>query len=245
MTVIIDRDNPKKLYVQLLEILKGKIERGEWAVDSQIPTEDDLCKMYEVSKATVRQAVAELERTGYLLKQQGRGTFVCKRVIPEGLSMLTSFRELMLEAKVVFSTRVLAQTVLMPTDDLDLKLNIPEDIHVIYLKRLRVVDDEPILLQESYLPYHICPQLLQDDLEQNSLLEILENKYQIKITKVQEFIEVTPVSDDEGNLLGLQPGTPALLLEQRFFAGTREIMYTRSLKRPERFRFFIERERKT
>jgi len=48
--------------------------------------------MYEVSKATVRQAVAELERTGYLLKQQGRGTFVCKRVIPEGLSMLTSFR---------------------------------------------------------------------------------------------------------------------------------------------------------
>jgi len=95
----------------------------------------------------------------------------------------------------------------MPTDDLDLKLNIPEDIHVIYLKRLRVVDDEPILLQESYLPYHICPQLLQDDLEQNSLLEILENKYQIRITKVQEFIEVAPVSGDEGNLLGLQPGT--------------------------------------
>jgi GntR family transcriptional regulator len=245
MTVIINRDNPKKLYVQLLEILKGKIERGEWAVDAQIPTEDDLCKMYEVSKATVRQAVAELVRTGYLLKQQGRGTFVCKRVIPEGLSMLTSFRELMLEAKVVFSTRVLAQTVLMPTDDLDLKLNIPEDTHVIYLKRLRVVEDEPILLQESYLPYHICPQLLQDDLEQHSLLEILENKYQIKITKVQEFIEVTPVSDDEGNLLGLRTGTPALLLEQRFFAGTREIMYTRSLKRPERFRFFIERERKT
>ena len=245
MTLIIDRDNPKKLYVQLLEILKGKIEVGEWAVDSQIPTEDELCKTYEISKATVRQAVAELVHTGYLFKQQGRGTFVCKRVIPEGLSMLTSFRELMLEAKVVFSTRVLAQTVLMPTDDLDLKLNIPEDTHVIYLKRLRIVGNEPILLQESYLPYHTCPQLLQDDLEQNSLLEILENKYQIRITKVQEFIEVAPVSGDEGNLLGLQPGTPALLLEQRFFAGTREIMYTRSLKRPERFRFFMERERKT
>jgi len=245
MTLIIDRDNPKKLYVQLLEILKDKIEDGEWAVDTQIPTEDELCKTYEISKATVRQAVASLVRNGYLLKQQGRGTFVCKRVIPEGLSMLTSFRELMLEAKVVFSTKVLAQTVLMPTDDLDIKLDIPEDTHVIYLKRLRVVEDEPILLQESYLPYHICPQLLQDDLEENSLLEILEDKYQIKITKVQEFIEIAPVTDNEGDLLGLQPGTPALLLEQRFFAGTREIMYTRSLKRPERFRFSIERERKT
>ena len=245
MTLVIDRDNPKKLYVQLLEILKDKIEDGEWAVDTQIPTEDELCKTYEISKATVRQAVASLVRNGYLLKQQGRGTFVCKRVIPEGLSMLTSFRELMLEAKVVFSTKVLAQTVLMPTDDLDIKLDIPEDTHVIYLKRLRVVEDEPILLQESYLPYHICPQLLQDDLEENSLLEILEDKYQIKITKVQEFIEIAPVTDNEGDLLGLQPGTPALLLEQRFFAGTREIMYTRSLKRPERFRFSIERERKT
>ena len=245
MTLIIDRDNPKKLYVQLLEILKDKIEDGEWAVDTQIPTEDELCKTYEISKATVRQAVASLVRNGYLLKQQGRGTFVCKRVIPEGLSMLTSFRELMLEAKVVFSTRVLAQTVLMPTDDLDIKLDIPEDTHVIYLKRLRVVEDEPILLQESYLPYHICPQLLQDNLEENSLLEILEDKYQIKITKVQEFIEIAPVTDNEGDLLGLQPGTAALLLEQRFFAGTREIMYTRSLKRPERFRFSIERERKT
>jgi len=111
MTVIINRDNTKKLYIQMLDILKGKIESGEWAVDSQIPTEDDLCKMYEVSKATVRQAVTELVRSGYLLKQQGRGTFVCKRVISEGLSMLTSFRELMLEAKVVFSTKVLAQTV--------------------------------------------------------------------------------------------------------------------------------------
>jgi len=244
MTTIINRDNTKKLYIQMLEILKGKIESGEWSVDSQIPTEDDLCRMYEVSKATVRQAVAELVRSGYLLKQQGRGTFVCKRVIAEGLSMLTSFRELMLEAKVDFSTRVLAQTVLMPTDDLDLKLNIAEDTHVIYIKRLRFVGTDAILLQESYLPRHICPQLLQDDLEHNSLLELLENKYQIIITKVQDFIEVTPVTEAEGELLGLKAGTSVLLLEQRFFAGSRQIMYTRSLKRPERFRFFIERERK-
>jgi len=243
--MIINRDTAKKLYIQLFDILKGKIETGEWAVDSQIPTEDELCRLYEVSKATVRLAVAELVRNGYLLKQQGRGTFVCKRVIPEGLSMLTSFRELMIEAKVVFTTKVLAQTVLMPTDDLDLKLDIPEDSHVIYIKRLRYVEDEPVLLQESYIQHSLCPQLLQDDLENNSLIEILENKYQLRITKVQDFIEVTPVSDAEGSLLGLETGTPALLLEQRFFAGSREIMYTRSLKRPERFRFFIERERKT
>src|SRR3989304_9790883 len=124
---IVDRDKPQKLYVQLYEILRKKIENGDWPVGSQIPVEEDLCKTYEVSKATVRLAVLELARQGYLIRQQGKGTFVCKRIIPEGLTMSTSFKELMLEAGVAFSTQVLAQTVMMPTDDIDLKLHITED----------------------------------------------------------------------------------------------------------------------
>jgi GntR family transcriptional regulator len=145
----IDRDNPQKLYVQLRSILKGKIERGDWAVESQIPTEEELCRLFDVSKATVRIAVAELVREGYLRRQQGKGTFVCKRVIPEGLSMLTSFKEIMLEAGVVFETQVLAQTVMMLTDDLNLKLDVPDDRHIVYLKRVRLVGGEPVLLQET------------------------------------------------------------------------------------------------
>ncbi len=152
----IDRDNPQKLYLQLYGIIKGRIERGEWAIDSQIPTEEELCRLFDVSKATVRIAVAELVREGYLRRQQGKGTFVCKRVIPEGLSMLTSFRENMLEAGVVFETRVLAQTVMMLTDDLDLKLDVPEDKHIIYLKRVRLVDGEVQLIKATP-PVELAP----------------------------------------------------------------------------------------
>ena len=67
----IDRENPQKLYLQLHSILKGKMERGDWPVDSQIPTEEELCRLFDVSKATVRIAVAELVREGYLRRQQG------------------------------------------------------------------------------------------------------------------------------------------------------------------------------
>ncbi|MBS1113854.1 MAG: transcriptional regulator, partial [Nitrospirae bacterium] len=115
----IDREKPQKLYVQLYSLLKAKVESGELRVDSQIPTEDELCKIYEVSKATVKLAVLELARQGYVKRQQGKGTFVCKRVISEGLTMHTSFKELMLDAGLAFSTQVLAKTVMMPTDDLD------------------------------------------------------------------------------------------------------------------------------
>lgn len=242
---LIDRDKPKKLYIQLLEILKGDIENGQWPVGSQIPVEEELCKTYEVSKATVRLAVLELVREGYLMRQQGRGTFVCKRVIPEGLAMSASFKELMLEAGIDFSTRVLAQTVIMPVDDLDIKLNISEDKHIIYIKRLRLVDDEPVLLQESYIPYHACPPVLGEDIANNSLIELFEKKHGINITRVKDYIEVAYAKADESALLGLPKDSPVLQVEQHFYSGENQIMYTRSIKRPDRFRFSIDFEKRT
>jgi GntR family transcriptional regulator len=241
---IVDRDKPQKLYIQLFDILKKKIVENEWPVGSQIPVEDELSRMYEVSKATVRLAVLELARQGYLMRQQGRGTFVCKRIIPEGLTMSASFKELMLEKGIAFSTQVLAQTVMMPTDELELKLHITEDKHIIYIKRLRLVDNEPVLLQESYIPHHICPPLLQEDVTDNSLFELFEKKFGITITLVKDFIEVAHAKLDESKLLGLPSDSPVLLLEQLFYSGETQIMYTRSVKRPDRFRFSLEFKKK-
>jgi GntR family transcriptional regulator len=239
----IDRENPQKLYVQLYSVLKAKIDSGEWPIDSQITTEDELCRIYEVSKATVKLAVLELARQGYLRRHQGKGTFVCKRVIPEGLIVHTSFKELMLDAGIDFSTEVLARTVMMPTDDLDVKLNIPADTHVIYLKRLRSVNGEPVLLQEAYISHHLCPALLDDDLTNNSLFDILQNKYGITITKVKDYIEIAYLTDEDGGHLGLSGGTPALVIEQHYYAGESQVMYMRSIKRSDRFKFFIEFEK--
>ncbi len=240
----IDRQKTEKLYVQLYDILKRKIEDGEWAVGAQIPIEEDLCKTYEVSKATVRLAILELVRQGYLMRQQGKGTFVCKRVIPEGLSMSTSFKEMMIDAGVDFSSEVLAQTSIMPTDDLDAKLDIREDQHIIYIKRLFSVENEPVLLQDVFIPHNICPPLLNEDIIKNSLFELFEKKHGIKITKVKDYIFITHLTEDEGRLLRLPEGSSAIVLEQQFYSGDTHIMYMRSIKQPGRFRFYIEFDRK-
>jgi DNA-binding GntR family transcriptional regulator len=241
----IDREKSEKLYVQLYQILRAKIESGELAVGAQIPTEDDLCRTFEVSKATVRLALFDLARQGFLMRQQGKGTFVCKRVISEGLTMLTSFRELMLEAGIPFTTTLLAKTVLMPSDDLNIELDVPDEKHIIYIKRLRSVDNEPILLQETYIPHEVCPHLLNEDIEKDSIFELIEKKYDIKITKVKHFIEITYPSQEETRLLNLPDGSVALLLSQQLYSGETQIMYSRSIKRPDRFRFLIELERKS
>ncbi len=241
---LIDREDHQKLYLQLFEILKKKIESSEWPIGSQIPTEEELCKLFGVSRATVRTAVLELVRHGYLKRQQGKGTFIFRNVVSEGLTMLTDFRELLFEEGLNFSTHVLARTVIMPIEDLDVKLDIPKDKHIIYIKRLRSVDNEPVLLQESYIPYHVCPLLLEEDIAQQSLFDLFEKKYGIRITRVKNYIEITYLSADEARLIGLPEGSPAILMTQYFYSGETLVMYTRSIKRTDRFKFLMELERK-
>ena len=241
---LIDREDHQKLYLQLYEILKKKIENSEWPLGSQIPTEEDLCTMFNVSRATVRTAVLDLVRQGYLKRQQGKGTFIARNSVSEGLTMLTNFRELLFEEGLPYTTTVLARTVMMPIDDMDSKLDISKDKHIIYIKRMRHIDNEPVLLQESYVPYHICPLLLEEDMEHQSLFDLFEKKYGIKITKVKTYLEITFLKNEESRLMGLPESAAAILLNQYFYSGETLIMYTHSIKRTDRFKFFLELERK-
>lgn len=241
---LINRDSNQKLYFQLYEIFQKKIESNEWAVGSMIPTEEELCKMFEVSRATVRTSLLELVRHGYLKRHPGRGTFVLRNIISDGLSMSTNFSEFLLEEGTQFSTNVLAQTVMMPIDDLDIRLDIPKDKHVIYIKRLRLIDSRPVLLQETYIPYHICPLLLEEEIGHQSIFSLFENKFGIKITKAKNYIEITFLNNEEARLVGLNEGSPAVLLNQYFYSGDTLIIYTRSIKRTDSYNFLMELERK-
>ncbi len=244
MTELIDRENHQKLYIQLYEIIKKKIENNEWAVGSQIPTEQELCNIFGISRATVRTAILELTRHGFLRRQQGKGTFISKRVIPDGLTMSTNFRELMFEEGLTFSKNLLARTVMMPLESLDIKLDIPEEKHIIYIKKLWTIANEPVLLQESYIPYHICPLLLEEDIENATLLELFEKKYGIKITRVKNHFEIMRLKADEATILRLPDGSAALLLSQQFYSGDTQIMYTRLIKGSDKYKFLMELERK-
>jgi DNA-binding GntR family transcriptional regulator len=223
--------------------MKKKIEDKEWSLGFRIPIEQELCNVFEVSRVTVRSAISELVRQGYLIRQQGRGTFVSKKVISDKLTMFTTFGELMLEEGIDFSTDMLAQTIMMPVDDLADKLNVSGDKHIIYIKRLRKVDNKPILIQETYIPFHICPPLLEEDVRKNSLFELLERKHGIHLTGVRNYFDVKYLNTDEGMLLDLSENSPALVLTQHFFSGETQIMYMRSIKRPNSFVFLIEFEK--
>ncbi len=234
----INREDHQKLYVQLCEIIKGRIEKAEWAVGFQIPTEEELRKMYGVSRVTVRAAISELVREGYLFRQQGKGTFVRKQILDE-LIMLTSFRELMLEPGLAFSTDVLAHTTMMSMGKISNLLDIQPGKHLIYIKRITVVENKPVIFQEVYIPLYICPQLLEENVVVNSLFGLFK-KYKIDITRIRNYFGTAYLSPEEAQVFGLAEGSPTLLLNQLFFSGETPIMYTRSIKRSDSFGFAIE-----
>jgi len=238
MEELVNRENLQKLYVQLCEIIKRKIESKEWGVGSQIPTEEELCKIYDVSRAIVRAAVLELVRQGYLFRQQGKGTFV-KQVATDELIMLTSFRELMLEPGVEFSTEVIVQTTMMPVGNIGNLLDISPDKHIIYIKRMTVVEGKPIIIQEVHIPLHACPQLLDENVAVNSLFGFFK-KYKIEITRIRNYFGITYLSAEEAQAFNLTEGSPTLLLNQLFFSRETPVMYIRSVKRHDSFGFAIE-----
>jgi DNA-binding GntR family transcriptional regulator len=241
---LIDRESRSKLYQQLVAIFKKKIEGGEWNVGSQIPTEQELCTMFNVSRATIRSAVIELVHLGYLERYQGKGTFVSSNPVQEGLTMQMKFKELLLEEPIALEPTVLVRTVMMPVDDLDLVLNISPDKHIIYIKKIHSFNKEPVFMQEFYIPYHVCPHLLEDSIEHRSLLELFESNYGIKITKVKNYIAPTYLKENEAALLGSSEGSVAVILTQNFYSGDTLIMYSRLVTKPDKFNLHIALERK-
>ena len=158
----IDRANPLPYYVQLKEALRERIERGDWRQGDQLPSEPELCHSFNVSRTVVRQALQELEYEGLIVRERGKGTFVAAPKISESLvQRLTGFYQDMVNLGHIPVTRVLKQEIVPASHKTAAYLQLEEGSSVIQIDRLRYIDDEPIVLVTTYLPYSICPSVLK------------------------------------------------------------------------------------
>jgi DNA-binding GntR family transcriptional regulator len=222
----VDRESQQKLYVQMYTIIKDKIEGREWIAGSQIPTEDELCKVYDVSKATVRMAIAELVRNGYLKKHQGKGTFVSHTLPDLGITMKTKLTEDMFGEGVVARKVVLVKGIKVPPEDVKNYLQPEGDIYYILCKR--VVEGEPAYLEETFVPLEVVPDIEEVDVCQTPFYEMMQQKAAKKIQKVVQMIEITEMTSDAMVILKSEKGAPMLLLH-RLLVGTdgKPLAYTR------------------
>jgi GntR family transcriptional regulator len=242
MNELINFESRIPYYLQLMEILKEKVQKKEWTAGDQIPGEQDLCALYQVSRTVVRQALRELELEGVISRRKGKGTFISPPKISEGLvQKLTGFYQDMVERGLKPVTKVLHQNVNPSTEKVARFLNIEPGSKVIDIERLRYIDEEPIQLVTTYIPYDVCPTLANVDLTNRSLYEYLEKEGNIFIAKGRRYIEAVLANDNEADLLCIERGAPLLMLDSISYAEHGQpVEYYHALHRGDRSRFEVE-----
>ena len=229
-------------YIQLLDILKGKVQQKDWLPGDQIPGEQELCALYRVSRTVVRQALRELELEGVINRRKGKGTFISLPKISEGLvQKLTGFYQDMVERGLKPVTKVLHQNVTPANEKVARFLNIKPGEQVIDILRLRFINAEPIQMVTTYIPFEICPALATVDLTDRSLYEFLEKECGVFIAKGHRYIEAVLANASEAALLGIESCAPLLMLDSISYSESGQpVEYYHALHRGDRSRFEVE-----
>ena len=205
------------LYQQLKAVIEDRIATGEWLPGAQVPSERELCEQFDISRITVRQALAELVVDGRLNRTQGRGTFVAYPRIEQRLSGLTSFTQDMQVRGKRPSSQVLRAECLPAQPQVARALKIKLGDRMVVLKRLRLADGEPVAVETAYLPDQRLHGLLSDDLARRSLYDFLNKKYHIQPTRAEQQLEATVCPAAEAKLLGVRKGAPVLHIYRTTF----------------------------
>jgi len=237
----IHRNSNLPLYAQLTDTLRDRIESGELAVGMQLPSEQELCQAYGVSRTVVRQALNDLHLAGLIRKQRGKNTFVAGAKLEQTwVNKIAGFYQYMAEKGHVLVTHVLGQELIPANAQIASYLNISQGVSVIWIKRLRFVDGEPIQLVDSYVPYAVCPDLLNEDLTNQSLTAYLESKGLVG-TKGRRTLESISANEYQAQLLQIEKGAPLTLLDAVFCVsdGT-AIAYSKAVYRGDRTRFEVD-----
>ncbi len=241
-TKTVDRYNGEKLYTQLTSIFLDEITSGRWQINWRIPSQEKLCKAHEISNINVRQAINKLASDGYVIKIQGKGTFVASVLPAAGLSMRTRFTEEMFGKEVSVEKEILFKGIQEPTQDIRGYLKTDADICRILCRR--AVNGEPAYLDDSFIPAYMLPDIENTDLSAVSLYSVLQEKGKKKIFKVVQTIEISNAGAAAAGYLDIDEGAPVLAVHRLLFSSDNNpVAYTKLLGRSDRYKFQAEFEK--
>ena len=220
------------LYRKLQNNLKTQIIAGVYREGDLLPSESELQQQYGVTRSTVRQALGELVREGYISKQQGKGSIVMKRLRRTlGVLSVKGFSEIVSEKKLAVSTVMIQkpsiaawdESFFYPINDLEQKAG------CIYLKRLRRVEDEPVMLETTFIPNLNLPKFCSRPFVKGSLFETLNVNYSIEITRVEQDLRSVLADPESAGFLGIKEGSPLLLIYLKFHTNREHLSVYSSL----------------
>lgn len=239
---MVDRKNQEKLYIQIMRLLVDEIGRGTWSIGDRIPSEDELGIRYGVSKITIRQALTNLAADGYLMKVQGKGTFVTGNRPVVGLTMKIRCTEGLFGRGVEEAREVLERGLAEPPVEVRKLLRSDEPIYRVATRRL--AEGIPVSADESFIPAGLLPGIEEQDLGGFGLFAAIQERGTHKVFKMRQTVEITILTEHESVTLGTAAGKPVLAVH-RLMIGPEDqpLAYSRIVQIGERYRLETEFER--
>jgi len=239
---MIDKKGRIPLYYQLMDIIIAMIEEGNLKEDDKLPSERELCEIYDISRSTVRQAVQKLEEEGYIYRIHGKGTFVSPERFKQDLLRFYSFTEEMKKIGKVPSSKVLDFKIIECNEKLARKMNLNIKDKIYEFTRLRLADNQPMMLEISYVPYNRFPGLTKEELEKHAMYDIFTTEHNVTFTHAEEILKSVIVRQDEADLLEYSSDLPGMMIERLTHEHNNVIEYTKSIARGDRFKYRVALE---
>ena len=210
--VIIDRESPIALYRQIADDLAGALE-GRYRIGQRLPSESELMAIYQVSRITVRQALAHLAARGLLVRQQGKGTFVAAPRVRQDLRQLAGFVDVLTAQGLEHETRLLFFGPEVAPPAVRERLDLSGD-DVLTFRRLYLLDGRPLALTVVHYPPEVGITIEREAAERHSSQVLLTNHAGIAIGHADLTIRAAPLEADLAAILGLPAVTTALVEER-------------------------------
>ncbi len=204
-------------YRKLYEILRKHIVKGVYKEGDLLPSENELCAAYEMTRPTVRHALETLVKDGLILKKQGKGSIVRKP--SQNIGILSISGTASAVGVRYLKTEILQKPIVQTwPGDFEFELSeLEQESGCIYMERLRYVEDEPVFYDINHLPNIFLPRITQRSFENKSLFEILRKNYQIEVLGGEQKLKAVKPTVKIRQLLHLKPGQPVLYMERKLY----------------------------
>lgn len=225
------------LYRDVAAALERALHEGVWKAGERIPTEPELEHRFGASRGTIRQAIGELVREGWLLRQAGRGTFVLGPSF-ESLERFFRYESLAGAPPLAPTNRVLDQAIMPADADVAACFGVAVGAEVAWVRRLRCNGSEPFLLVDSFFPMDVWGVVRDADFTHHPLYDLFKNVYGQFVVRAEEFLRAGLATGEEAGLLGIAKRDPVIRIERdaRSFED-RPIEFRRATGRADRFRY--------
>ena len=240
--LMINKDSRTYLYLQIKENLLAKINKGIFPEGKKIPSEEKLCEMYNVSRPTIRFSIKQLLLEGRLNIVKGKGTFVLKkRPMSFNIEKVDSFADEIKKKGLTFRDEILEFKITKPTSEVANILKITNDSNVILYNKVRIVENEPMYITKGFIPKVLCPNLIEEDIKNQSIFHLLNDKYKLNISMVGRSLEAIIAGTEELKSLKIDSTMPLHYLETILYdSNSRPINYVKTYFRGDRSRFTFE-----